>query len=135
MKNRKKLCPLRPATRAGQKARAIQMTMNGIDASHQPDNEATSISTSVLSVSGSYAGTSVGEVGARDSPADRPARDAARFDVAVLLVALGAFGFLLFWVYRTFARVRKDADDVGRVFGLLATPRRKSRRPRFVGKR
>jgi hypothetical protein len=36
-KNRKKLWPLRAATRAGQKAMAIQMTRKMIPPTHQPD--------------------------------------------------------------------------------------------------
>ena len=37
MKYPRKLCPLRPATRAGEKAIATQMMKNSIDPSHQPD--------------------------------------------------------------------------------------------------
>ena len=65
---------------------------------------------------------------------DQPAPGAKRFNVLVFLIALGTLGILLFWVYRTFARIRKDADDVGRVFRLLAPPQRKSRLQRIVGK-
>lgn len=83
---------------------------------------------------GDDAATSVSEVSARDSQADQPADLAKRFNVVVFLIALGTLGILLFWVYRTFARIRKDADDVGRVFGLLTPPRRKSRLPRLRGK-
>jgi hypothetical protein len=42
-KNRKKLCPFRLATRAGQNAIAIQMMNNKIPPSHQPTFEARSI--------------------------------------------------------------------------------------------
>ena len=78
----------------------------------------------------SEAGTAIPE---SDGPA-QPARGAKRLNVLVFLIALGALGSLLFLVYRTFASIRKDADDVGRVFGLLAPPRRKSRLPRIVRK-
>ena len=78
----------------------------------------------------SEAGTAIPE---SDGP-DQPARGAKRFNVLVFLIALGTLGILLFLVYRTFASIRKDADDVGRVFGLLAPPRRKSRLPRIAGK-
>jgi hypothetical protein len=76
------------------------------------------------------AGTAIPE---SDGP-DQPALAAKRFNVLVSLIALGTLGFLLFLVYRTFASIRKDADDVGRVFGLLAPPRSKSRLPRIGGK-
>jgi hypothetical protein len=78
----------------------------------------------------SEAGTAILE---SNEPA-QPASGAKRFNVLVFLIALGTLGTLVFWVYRTFARLRKDADDVGRVFGLLAPPRRKSRLPRLGGK-
>ena len=68
-----------------------------------------------------------------DGP-DQPPRAARPFNVFVFLIALGTVGILLFWVYRTFSGIRKDADDVGRVFGLLAPPRRKSRLPRIASK-
>jgi hypothetical protein len=71
----------------------------------------------------SEAGTTIQEP---DGP-DQPASAAKRFNVSVFLIALGALGTLLFWVYRAIASIRKDADDVGRVFGLLAPRRRKSR--------
>ncbi len=92
---------------------------------------------------GDDAGTSVSEVSevsdqvnesATNSQADQPAPGAKRFNVLVFLIALGTLGILGFWVYRTLARIRKDADDVGRAFGLLAPPRRKSRLPRIGGK-
>ena len=88
---------------------------------------------------GDDAGRSVSEVSdqvnaIRDAQADQPAPGAKRFNVLVFLIALGTLGILLFWVYRTFASIRKDADDVGRVFGLLALPPRKSRLPRIAGK-
>ena len=50
---------------------------------------------------------------------DQPAHGAKPFNVVVLLIALGAVGGLLFWVYRALSTMRKDADNVGRVFGLL----------------
>ena len=92
---------------------------------------------------GDDAGTSVGEVSqvsdqinatATNSQADQPAPGGKRFSVLVFLIALGTLGILGFWVYRAVASIRKDADDVGRVFGLLAPPRRKSRLPRIRGK-
>jgi hypothetical protein len=89
---------------------------------------------------GDDAGTSVSEVSdqvnatATNSQADQPAPGAKRFTVLAFLIALGTLGILGFWVYRTFASIRKDADDVGRVFGLLAPPPRKSRLPRIAGK-
>lgn len=92
---------------------------------------------------GDDAGRSVSEVSdqvnatATNSQADQPAPGAKRFTVLVFLIALGTLGtlgILGFWVYRTFASMRKDADDVGRVFGLLAPPPRKSRLPRIAGK-
>ena len=78
----------------------------------------------------SEAGTAIPQ---SEEPA-QPSPGAKRFNVLVFLVALGTLGIVLFWVYRTFARIKKDADDVGRVFGLLAPPRRKSRLPRIGGK-
>jgi len=77
----------------------------------------------------SEAGTAIPE---SDAP-DQPAR-AERLNVLVFLIALGTLGILLFFLYRAFARIRKDADDVGRLFGLLAPPRRKSRLSRLAGK-
>jgi hypothetical protein len=65
---------------------------------------------------------------------DQPARAAKRFNVLVVLIALGTLGILLFWAYRTFASITKDADEVGGVFGLLAPPQRKSRLSRIAGK-
>ena len=77
----------------------------------------------------SEAGTAIPE---SDAP-DQPSR-AERLNVLVFLIALGTLGILLFFLYRAFTRIRKDADDVGRVFGLLAPPRRKSRLSRIAGK-
>ncbi|MGZ6565684.1 MAG: hypothetical protein ACXVH1_40245 [Solirubrobacteraceae bacterium] len=70
---------------------------------------------------------------ASDRP-DQPARAAKRFNVLVVMTALGALGILLFWGYKTFASITKDADQVGGVFRLLAPSRRKSRLSRIVGK-
>jgi len=77
------------------------------------------------------AGTAVAE---SDGP-DQPARAAKRFNVLVVLIALGALGIVLFWAYRALASIRKDADEVGGVFGLLAPSKRKSRLSRIAGKR
>jgi hypothetical protein len=68
-----------------------------------------------------------------DKP-DQVASVAKRFDVLVVVMVFGALGILLFWAYRTFARVKDDADEVGGVFGLFAPPRRRSRLRRIVGK-
>ena len=78
----------------------------------------------------SEAGTAIPE---SDGP-DQPARAAKRFNVLVVLIALGSLGILLFWAYRAFASIRKDADEVGGVFRLLAPPQRKSRLSRIAGK-
>jgi hypothetical protein len=78
----------------------------------------------------SEAGTATPE---SDGPA-RPARAAKRFNVLVFLIVLGALGVFLFWAYRTFASITKDADEIGGVFGLLAPSRRTSRLSRIVGK-
>lgn len=78
----------------------------------------------------SEAGTAVPE---SDEP-DQPVRAAKRFNVLVVLIALGALGIALFWAYRAFASIRKDADEVGGVFGLLAPRQRTSRLSRIAGK-
>ena len=78
----------------------------------------------------SEAGTAIPEP---DEP-DQPARAAKRFNVLVVLIALGALGIVLFWAYRTFASITKDADEVGGVFGLFARPQPKSRLSRIAGK-
>ena len=75
-----------------------------------------------------------GTANAESSGPDQSARAAKRFNVLVLLIALGALGIVLFWAYRTFASITKDADEVGGFFGLLAPSRRKSRLSRVVGK-
>jgi hypothetical protein len=76
------------------------------------------------------AGTAIPE----STEPDQSTRAAKRFNVLVFLIVLGALGILLFWAYRTFASIRKDADEVGGFFGLLAPPPRKSRLSRVVGK-
>jgi hypothetical protein len=48
-KNRKKLCPFRPATRAGQNAIATQMMKNRIPPSHQPRSKRQALPTSAVS--------------------------------------------------------------------------------------
>ena len=68
-----------------------------------------------------------------DGP-DQPARAAKRFNVLVVLIMLGTLGIVLFWAYKAFASVKKDADEVGGVFGLLAPSQRKSRLSRIAGK-
>ena len=68
-----------------------------------------------------------------DGP-DQATRAAKRYNVLVFLIVLGALGLLLFWAYRTFASITKDADEVGGVFRLLTPPRRTSRLSRIVGK-
>ena len=78
----------------------------------------------------SEAGTAIPE----PDESERPERAARRFNVLVVLVALGTLGVLLFWAYRTFASVTKDADEVGGVFRLLARPQRKSRLSRIAGR-
>jgi hypothetical protein len=65
---------------------------------------------------------------------DQAASAARRFNVLVFLSVLGALGIVLFWAYRAFASITKDADEAGRLFGLLAPPQRKSRLSRLVGK-
>jgi hypothetical protein len=70
-----------------------------------------------------------------DGP-DQPARAAKRFNVLVVLIVLGTLGIVLFWAYKAFASVKKDADEVGGVFGLLApSQQRRSRLSRIAGKR
>lgn len=68
-----------------------------------------------------------------DEP-DQPAGTDRRLNVLMLLMALGCLGIVLFWAYRAFASIRKDADQVGAVFGLFAPPKRKSRLSRIAGK-
>ena len=67
---------------------------------------------------------------------DQPdqASAAKRYNVLVFLIVLGALGLLLFWAYRAFASITKDADEVGGVFRLLAPPRRTSRLSRIVAR-
>jgi hypothetical protein len=55
---------------------------------------------------------------------------AKRFNVVVLLIALGALGGILFVIYKAVDSVRTAADEAGSAFGLLGPPpkpRRKSR--------
>ena len=68
-----------------------------------------------------------------DGP-DQPVRAAKRFNVLAVLIALGTLGIVLFWAYKAFASVTKDADEVGGVFRLLAPSPRKSRLSRIAGK-
>jgi hypothetical protein len=78
----------------------------------------------------SEAGTDIQEPGGPDQPASA----AKRFNVVVFLIALGTLGILLFLVYRAIASIRKDADEVGRFFGLLAPRPSKSRLSRIGNK-
>ncbi len=78
----------------------------------------------------SEAGTAI----PRSDGPDLPVRAAKRFNVLVVLIALGTLGIVLFWAYRAFASAKKDADEVGGVFGLLVPSQRKSRLSRIAGK-
>jgi hypothetical protein len=77
----------------------------------------------------SEAGTATPESDAPDQRDDTP-----KLKVLMVLLALGSLGIILFWAYRTFASIRKNADEVGAVFGLFAPPKRKSRLSRIAGK-
>ncbi len=78
----------------------------------------------------SEAGTGTPE---SDGP-DQPPGTAKWLNVLMVITALGSLGIVLFWAYRTFASIKKDADDVGAVFGFFAPPKRKSRLSRIAGK-
>ena len=77
----------------------------------------------------SEAGTATPESDPPDQPDGTP-----KLKVLMVLVALGSLGIVLFWAYKAFASIRKDADDIGAVFGLFAPPPRKSRLSRIAGK-
>ena len=64
---------------------------------------------------------------------------AKRFNVVVALVAFGALGIVLFWIYKRVESIRKAADEARGAFSLLTPPRHKSRRKtrhtRIAGRR
>jgi hypothetical protein len=72
----------------------------------------------------SEAGTAMQE----SSELDQGVLDARRFNTLVVLIVLGAFGIVLYWIYGVVAKVGKTADKAEGVLGLFALPRRKSRR-------
>jgi hypothetical protein len=55
--------------------------------------------------------------------ADQAANAAKRFNVLVVLIALGTLGVVLFWVYKAIANIRKAADEAGVAFGARSRRR------------
>jgi len=53
-------------------------------------------------------------------------RDAKRFNVLVVLIALGALGGFIFVIYKAVASFKEATEEAQSAFGLFAAPRRKA---------
>ena len=54
-------------------------------------------------------------------------RDAKRFNVLVVVIALGTLGGFLFVIYKAIASFKEAAEEAESALGLFAAPRRKAR--------